>query len=222
MARPNSLATGGRSKSTAVADPKSFPSNLVEATTFFAGPVPNEIKSSIELFHSTPVETIENLIAIATKYIMADSSRFNLDQEIYQAFPSPEVANALLTAVYLILRTSLRNKAKISIIKRDLLSMNIPAPMVAKFCESMVASRSPMERVMATQKRIHFPKLEKVRWRIDVAISSGSLTRVMRPNILMQVRVLVIIYAIICRVVVLCLLYCCCVDCYSRRQGFFV
>ena len=32
----------------------------------------------------------------------------------------------------------------------------------------------------------HFPTLEELRWRVDVTISTGSLTRAMRPAVLMQ------------------------------------
>jgi hypothetical protein len=193
FARPGSVTISTKPKTaTEVANPVDemvFPSNLVEATTFFAGAIPKEVKVAIELFHSTPIENINELLQIVVKYLEQDAHHFTLDTSIYDKFSKPEIVNTLLTALYLILRTSLRNKAKVSIIRKDLLAMKLPSPVVALLCTQMVKSRTSLERIMVSDKRIHFPKLEKVRWRIDVAISSGSLPRVMRPSILMQVSI---------------------------------
>lgn len=38
----------------------------------------------------------------------------------------------------------------------------------------------------AKENRIQLPKLQTLRWRVDVTVSSGSLSRIMRPNILFQ------------------------------------
>eukprot|EP01040_Poterioochromonas_malhamensis_P003304 gene3304-3524_t len=63
--------------------------------------------------------------------------------------------------------------------------MNAPGPVVEEIVKEVMTSRLPYE-LLATQHRVQFFKLEKIRWRIDVVISSGSLSRVMKPNILMQ------------------------------------
>ena len=49
----------------------------------------------------------------------------------------------------------------------------------------ILASKSKLQKTLV-DKRIRFPRLQKLRWRIDVTISSGSLSRVMRPSILME------------------------------------
>lgn len=38
----------------------------------------------------------------------------------------------------------------------------------------------------ALAARIRCPRLERLRWRVDVVISTGSLSRVMRPTLLFQ------------------------------------
>ena len=42
-------------------------------------------------------------------------------------------------------------------------------------------------QAFAVESRIRCPRLERLRWRVDVVISSGSLSRVMRPSVLLQV-----------------------------------
>lgn len=190
MARPLSFGKG-KAGAANPADSTKFPSSLVEVTTFFAGPVPEEIKASVPLFHTLSMEHVTELITLSSQYLQQDSKDFVIHATFYEKFPSPEVANTLLTATFLILRTALRNKVKISVIKTDLLAMNLPSNVVDKLCEEMVQSRKVLESVAVRQQRIRLPALEKVRWRIDVSISSGSLSRVMRPNILMQVLYIV-------------------------------
>eukprot|EP01031_Cornospumella_fuschlensis_P025604 gene25604-30922_t len=186
MARPASLAMGGKSKSALNAgDLTIYPVGFVENTTFFIQ-VPEEVKSSIELLHKAPTENIVPLIDIALKYLQEDVNEFVLDTTVYEKFPSVATTNLLVTSLYLILRTALRTKAKLSVIKKDLLSINVPPAVVSEICQRMSTLRLPLEQTMVSTKRISFAKLQKLRWRIDVCISTGSLSRVMRPQILMQ------------------------------------
>lgn len=36
------------------------------------------------------------------------------------------------------------------------------------------------------EERISFPSIKRLRWRVDVAISTSSMTRVLKPNILVE------------------------------------
>ena len=64
----------------------------------------------------------------------------------------------------------------------------------------------------AVASRIRCPRLERLRWRVDVVISSGSLSRVMRPTILMQVRRLMCSCACACAHQEIAGCLCCWVD----------
>jgi hypothetical protein len=46
-------------------------------------------------------------------------------------------------------------------------------------------SRDILEKA-ANDNRVRFPRLDALRWRVDVSISSSSLSRVMQPAILME------------------------------------
>ncbi|RYY83460.1 hypothetical protein EON63_11125 [archaeon] len=155
MARPASLAMGGKSKSSLhAADLTIYPAGLVENTTFFIQ-VPLEVKSSIELLHKSPVENIVLLIDIALKYLQEDVNEFVLDTVVYEKFPSVAFTNILITGLYLILRTALRTKTKLSVLKKDLLAINVPSAVVSEICQRMSMYRLPLEQVRLFSIRIH-------------------------------------------------------------------
>jgi hypothetical protein len=184
MAQRPSLVRGGKPIQQ---DPTQCPPGL-DTTTFFFPNIPVEIKATIPLFHSTPLEINVALLKAVMAYQEEEPSRFRLDPSLYAINPavSVETINQILTALYYITRISIRNKIKLSVIRSDVSKMNVPKDLVEAICSEITAHRMAIESHIMTH-RIQFHKLEKVRWRMDVVISSGSLSRVMRPNILMQV-----------------------------------
>ncbi len=191
MAQRASLARGGKPIQQ---DPTQCPSGM-DTTTFFFPNIPLEIKSTIPLFHSSPGDLSVALLKAVMAYQQEVPSRFRLDPALYTSHPavSMETINQILTALYYITRIAIRNKVKISVIRSDLLKMNVPKALVEATCSEITAHRMEIESHIMTH-RIQFHKLEKVRWRMDVVISSGSLSRVMRPNIMMQVGVEIIFF----------------------------
>lgn len=165
-------------------DPTQCPTGI-DTSTYFSPVIMEEIKSIVPLLHSTPLETVQCFIRAIFHYILSHAIVSELNEEVYEkGLPSTQV-NQIISGLYLIVQIALRNKVKLSVIKTDLLKMNIPSEVVEEITKEITAARIPYE-VGAAQHRVQFFKLEKVRWRIDVVISSGSLSRVMRPNILMQ------------------------------------
>jgi hypothetical protein len=176
-----------RGKAGAVAaDPTQCPPGI-DLSTFFFPLIPDEVRTLIPKLHSTSAEVLNKLLSTVNDYLCSSSSSFTISPEIYSNSElSAEDINSIMTALYLILRTALRNKVKVAVLKTDLAKMNVPSSVIEAIATRIKQSRSAYEsRVI--HHRNNFSRFEKVRWRVDVIISSGSLTRVMRPNILMQI-----------------------------------
>ena len=159
--------------------------NGIDATTFFAPAIPEDVKAAFTLFHQYPNDLIAGLMKLVVKYL-GNGNNFTLPAKLYSSEVDQAHLNLLMTAIYIILKQAIRTKTKVSVVKTDLTSMKFPASFVDGACAELVLSRSALESVALTN-RLHFAQLDKLRWRIDVIISSGSLSRIMRPNILMQV-----------------------------------
>jgi len=190
MSRPTATkTTKGASE-----DPTKIPAGI-DASTFFSPHIPDDIRAAFRLFQEYPVDLLAGLTKLMVKYLaMGDS--FVLPSKLYSSEVSQEHLNLLMTAIYFILKQAVRTKTKISVVKADLTTMRLPAAFIEVIANELCQARMNLESVAVTH-RLHFAKLEKLRWRIDVIISSGSLSRIMRPSILMQV-VLMLRYCICC------------------------
>ncbi len=47
-------------------------------------------------------------------------------------------------------------------------------------------SQALFEDILVSRSAVRYPTLEELKWRVDVTISSSSLSRVLKPTILMQ------------------------------------
>lgn len=157
----------------------------IDLSTFFAPHIPDDLRAAFMLFHEYPVDLITGLTKMMVKYLAAGDN-FSFPSKLYSSEVSQEHLNLLMTAIYIILKQAIRTKSKISVVRTDLTAMKLPASFVEVICTELCEARMNLESVALTN-RLHFAHLEKLRWRIDVIISSGSLSRIMRPSILMQV-----------------------------------
>lgn len=87
-----------------------------------------------------------------------------------------------------ILRMAIRSQVKLTVFFEDLTLLKFPPPVVEAMAKILAKSRPLLESKIC-QSSCRFPSLQKFRWRVDVIISSGSLSRIMRPIMLFQVRV---------------------------------
>jgi len=158
-------------------EPTKIPAGI-DAGTFFSPHIPDDVRAAFRLFQEYPVDLLAGLTKLMVKYLAVGDS-FTLPSKLYSSEVSQEHLNLLMTAIYLI-------SSKISVVKADLTTMRLPAAFIEVICNELCQARMNLESVAVTH-RLHFAKLEKLRWRIDVIISSGSLSRIMRPSILMQV-----------------------------------
>lgn len=177
----------GKSKTAVVVDPTQVPINI-DVSTYFSPLIPEEIKICVPQLHKITIEITRDVLQVVLRYLKGQE----ISNEIYSALQKrvntvEDVdCGVILTGLYSIIRVGVRQKTKLSIINADLRKMNVPEPIVDDIVRVIKVSRFDVEHCALTQ-RIRFPKLDKLRWRVDVVISSGSLSRVMRPSLMMQV-----------------------------------
>jgi hypothetical protein len=176
----------GKAKAVVV-DPTLIPPGI-DTTTFFTPSIPDEIRDCVPMLHTIPVDIFREILQNVLIYLKEQQ----ISQESY-ALMIKKVGTVegldlgvLVTGLYSIIRVAVRQKTKLSNINADLRKMNVPNHIVDDLVRVIRASRFELENLALTN-RIRFPKLEKLRWRVDVIISSGSLSRVMRPALMMQV-----------------------------------
>ena len=184
------MSTKGRNFGRTVAspqDPTKVPSGI-DNVTYFAPLIPEEIKEMIPLLHTITIEYFQQLLETVITYLqgvtITEENLLTL-QRLNSKNYSNLSFNLLLTGLYLLISIAIRQKVKNSTIKTDLLKMNVPSLLIDEIIKVIRLTRFDIESY-SINSRISFPRLIKLRWRVDVIISSGSLSRVLRPIILMQ------------------------------------
>ena len=173
-----------------------------KTVTFYGKPasIPAEFKQVIPLLHACTAsqkKTIRQCVARVVQY-MLDSAMFDNPEtglDSYHAFQeglmkennalSVNDCNLIVTALHGVIRFAVNSKTYTAIIVTNLKEMHVPETVADDLGNAINKCRSALE-MNAVTKSIGFPKISSFRWRVDVVISSGSLSRVMRPNIVMQ------------------------------------
>lgn len=191
------------SKSQQVQDPTKFPTSLEVPTIFSQGnnnfsAIPEEVKASVSLLHSLPSDTLANIIQNMLDHLLSiedfhadsiDIDFINLQRKQLKLGELKDQFSVIYTALYQIIRTTVRNKINLSTLRSSLQLFNYPSPVSEKLVNHVMLLRSKAYSLQKFNQSFQckWPTVAKLRWRIDVVISSGSLSRVMRPNIIMQV-----------------------------------
>ncbi|KAJ0050343.1 hypothetical protein NL108_017787, partial [Boleophthalmus pectinirostris] len=72
--------------------------------------------------------------------------------------------------------------------KEDLRDLKIPEEFISDFSSVVFGNRRSVLEAAAAQSDPRLPTLQQLQWRVDVAISTGSLSRALQPSVLMQMK----------------------------------
>jgi hypothetical protein len=192
------MATKGRNfgKTAAVPqDPTKVP-NGIDTSTYFAPSIPQEVKEIVPILHTVSPELLRETLSTIMNYlkgnlVITDEHFLSLQRMAAKLEKEGGASSGagdyglFFTGLYSMIKIAIQFKIKNDSIRKDLLKMNVPSQVIEDVIRVIRISRFDIERA-ALANRIRFPRLEKLRWRVDVVISSGSLSRVLRPTILMQ------------------------------------
>lgn len=159
----------------------------IDGSTFFAPTIPSEVKTAVPLMYNMEDKVFENLLGA----ILFSMKRGKIPCEksilmgVHRVYEEPKIS-AIFTALYMIMKTAVRHRTKVSVVEKDLTEINVPKRVVALIVKLMRQERLDLES-QSILTRVRFPRLDNLQWRVDVAISSSSLLRIFRPSILVQI-----------------------------------
>lgn len=173
---------------TAPVDTTHVPSGI-DSSTFLSPEIPEVVKCAVPLLHELPIESCDEIIIEVANYLVKYqvSNTLQLETQEFEGTNFSGSRGIIFSGLYSLLRAAIRQKVHFGNFAEDLRKMNFPEKVVERMVALLKEKRHEFEHC-ALDARIRFPRLEKLRWRIDVSISSGSLSRVMRPSILMQIQ----------------------------------
>mmetsp|Transcript_2935 Transcript_2935/g.3970 ORF Transcript_2935/g.3970 Transcript_2935/m.3970 type:complete len:240 (-) Transcript_2935:57-776(-) len=147
-----------------------------------------EVSASLKILTTFDAQCINDLslecISTLEKKGEWDSDRIHSIKEKHTILSADDLLKAV-TGLYFISRAAVRDHVPLSKIKKDMISLGFKADIADVFVHHIHSNRFNIERV-SMRNRIHYPRLERLKWRIDLTISSSRLKRVMVPTVTMQ------------------------------------
>jgi len=165
---------------------KSFSNRPKAVVPSFLKPLPVEIKVALPKLISLERPILQNIIKAACAY--QKGKAFSQEMATMQAEAlGMDVADygKVFTAVYLLLRTIVGKRITGKMIQKELPALGLSTEVVEDLVKVVKAQRSAIEDV-ATGSAQACARLTSTRWRVDVAISTSSLNKCLKPSILMQ------------------------------------
>jgi len=172
------------------ADPHQVPKGI-DRSTFFNPTIPDEVRACVPFLHnielSVSTQIITGLVSLWQRPDNVDPRGFVALNNLFKTAPKFATQSPLIiTGLSTVIRTCIRNKVRSDQIGSDLKRMNFPEGLISHLIQSFIQNRVGLEAA-ALNRRVRNPHLNRFRWRIDITMSSGLLSRVMRPSILVEI-----------------------------------
>jgi len=161
----------------------------MDRTSFLGPSLPAEVKGIL-----TPALTqmdqrvFRKMLEYVVEYLKGTEITDENIAEL-QAAVDPKTASLLpplFTGLYYILRAAIRTKVAQEDFQKDLGEIKFPPVFAQDLGRVLNKSRALLESV-AISKRIHYPTISNLKWRVDVVISTSFLSRIISPVVLMEV-----------------------------------
>uniref|UniRef100_A0A7S3CZ28 COMM domain-containing protein 5 n=1 Tax=Palpitomonas bilix TaxID=652834 RepID=A0A7S3CZ28_9EUKA len=149
--------------------------------TYFGVIVPKEVKETASSLGEVSQSAIRKLLQLGLSYLKTG----DIDGDVASKLKEDEGNMKLLLGLTTCLREAIKHRVASNIVERDLITLKFPPAAAADIGKVVDASRDECEDVAREEVSVT-PHLENVRWRVDVAISTSSSHRALKPSITME------------------------------------
>lgn len=160
-------------------------------SSFLGGRIPPEIESMSKNLKDLDQDTFRKLLKAVVAALEGKDSRDALKSVAENCGVPPEKLSLIIAAMYRLLSEALRispASLRQESFKEDLRDLKVPEEFISDFYTVVFGNRRAVLEAAATQSDPRLPSLQEFKWRVDVAISTGSLSRALQPSVQMQLR----------------------------------
>ncbi|XP_076360091.1 COMM domain containing 5 Like Sm protein 4 isoform X2 [Tachypleus tridentatus] len=161
---------------------------IVERTLFLGPRIPNEVKSLGNNLLSVDRKNFRSLLKLLVAHFEGKTVTEDEYQNIRSSVTNGDQIDLIYSGLYFLLRAALKlpeSGLKKEVFKEDLRELKIADDHITDLVSIVFGSRCFIEKA-GIENAPHFPHLQQCRWRVDVAISTSSLNRVLEPSVLMK------------------------------------
>nr|XP_060611994.1 COMM domain-containing protein 5 isoform X2 [Anolis sagrei ordinatus] len=148
--------------------------NSSSRVSFLGSRLPPEVEAMARSLREVSKETFRKILKVTVSALEGKDCKESVRTIAESTGLSDEQLAVLISGMYTLLREALRLPA--SSLKQEV------------FREDLKELRRPTLDAALQNQSSKLPKIEDLKWRVDVAISSSSLARALQPSILMQMK----------------------------------
>lgn len=160
-----------------------------DRSPFYGGRVPPEIKAISKPMTKIDKQTFRKLLQMIVSSMEGKETDYAQLKELETGVFTEEVLSVVYTGLFSLLRRALRlplTSLKPEMFKEDIKELHIPEEFQSDLASVVFGSRRPQMDLYSLENRPRLPQLDCFKWRVDVAISTSVLNRVLEPSILME------------------------------------
>ncbi|XP_018425543.1 PREDICTED: COMM domain-containing protein 5-like [Nanorana parkeri] len=159
--------------------------------SYLGAKIPPEVEAMVKLVKDLDKDLFRKILKAVVGALEGNDCREAVKVIQQNTSLSEEQLSFIIAGAYTLLRVALRlpvSTLKQEVFKEDLKELRIPDEFIGDFSNIVYGSRRPVLEEAAMKQGIRLPTVEDLRWRVDVAISTSSLSRALQPSILMQMK----------------------------------
>ncbi|CAM1322214.1 COMMD5 (predicted) [Pycnogonum litorale] len=165
---------------------------LIERTLFVGPQVPLEVKEMIKLLPSLDKTIFRQIIQVMVGNmegidVTAEQSILELKKQRGMEKDFDIIYSGLHSLIHAALRMP-SSLLKQETFTADLKEMKIPSDFVADLTSVIYGPRREKIDKFTLKNKLCLPHIDKLRWRVDVTISTSHLNRVLEPSVLMEMN----------------------------------
>ncbi|XP_069749581.1 COMM domain-containing protein 5 isoform X3 [Narcine bancroftii] len=153
--------------------------------------IPFEVELMVKQLKDLDREIFRKILKIVANSLEGKDSKESVKSLAKTESLSEQQLSHILAGMYTLLQEALRlppSSLKQEVFKDDLRDIRIPEELISDFAGVVFGDRRSILDAAALQQGNRLPGVQDFRWRVDVAISSSSLTRALQPSILVQLK----------------------------------
>ncbi|KAL3878306.1 hypothetical protein ACJMK2_030669 [Sinanodonta woodiana] len=160
-----------------------------DRTPFYGARLPNEVKSLVKPLSKLDKQVFRKILQL----IVSDLEGSDIENAELTTLETKELNEETLFTLYMGLHTLLQcalrhplTSLKQEAFKEDLQDLQVPKEFHSDLASVVFGSRRPQIESNSLDSRPRLPQLENLKWRVDVAISTSVLNRVLDPAVFME------------------------------------
>ncbi|RDD38930.1 COMM domain-containing protein 5 [Trichoplax sp. H2] len=162
----------------------------IERTLFAGYKVPDEVSKMSKLLKKIDHSSYRKIVVAVVKDIEGDTSSYH---RVLKEVKSEELPidnfNIIFAGTKLLIASSIRlpdASLKSEVFETDLQQMRIPDEVIPYLRDAVYGSRRKYMESEILNSTCHFPRCQSLRWRVDVTISTSTISRSLVPNLLLE------------------------------------